>query len=476
MLRVLWRVGLALVVFVAGVAACEALYHLMSRHGVAITGDEPSYIMLAQAMSHSSVHVTATILHDLSARVFGNTYPPGATVANVERAAGPTGIVSPFDPGLSVLLLPFVVVFGPVGGGTLGVIAVNVAGLVWLHRRSSYLGGLDALGQVVLAAVFALPAVGVAATQIYPDLPSGLLAGAGVVELAIVERDRRLSATSLAAMTVSVAGIAWLQPKNVIFSLLLLVGLLTVLAVRRPRTPMVGLVAFVAISVGSLVALGVYNTHYYGHLLGLPEPPFKVTRSGIQHTLGLLWDRDQGLFVQVPFCLVGLAGLVAYGWRRLTAAVAVTFVYFAAILVLNGTYPNFYGGYSLAGRFMWTLMALSLPWVGLILGIAVEVRKPLGVVLIVVLAAWVYEAEPIFAGLREYYNPLAATYHPWPTWWRGLDHLLPRFGDTTAVFGAPSGRMALEVGVDVVAVGGILWWLRKPLGRRHTAVRTLTPR
>lgn len=476
MLRVLWRVAAVLVVFCAGVVACEALYHLMSRHGVAITGDEPSYIMLAQAMSHSSVHITATIRHDLSARVFGNTYPPNATAANVERAAGPTGIVSPFDPGLSVLLLPFVVVFGPVGGGTLGVIAVNVAGLIWLHRRSSYLGRVDAVGQVVLAAVFALPAVGVAATQIYPDLPSGLLAGAGVVELAIVERDRRVSATSLAAITVSVAGIAWLQPKNVIFALLLLVAVLMVVVLRRPITPRIGLAAFVVVSVGSLAALGVYNTHFYGHLLGLPEPPLKVTRSGIQRTIGLLWDRDQGLFVQAPFCLIGLGCLVAYGWRRLTFSAGVTFAYFAAILVLNGMYPNPYGGYSLAGRFMWTLLGLSLPWIGLALGRAAEVRKPLGVVLVVVLVAWVYQVEPILAGLREYYNPLAANYHPWPTWWRGLDHILPRFGNTSAIFGAPPGRTLLEVGLEAVAVGWTLWWLRKPLGRRHTAVRTQTSR
>lgn len=457
--------------FFLAVGLLRLLYGLLLRQGINITGDEPSYIMQAQAFTHSTVHILPTIKHDLSTKVF-SVYSPNATVSTVEHFNGPTGMVSPFDPGLSLLLAAFVLTLGPTWGGTMGVVCLNVAGFIWLHQRVSRLANLSRVGQVLLSAVFVIPSLLLASTQIYPDLPAGILLAIAVVELALIEVEGRISVTAMVIVTMSVAAAPWLQPKNLVPGTVILVAFALVALRQSARRPLV-----LVLGVSALSALGffVYNTHYYGHVLGIPEPPVRFSKAGFELMLGLAFDRDQGLFVQVPYCLIALVGLVAYGIRRMPVTVFAVFGSIFSILVLNGTYTgNPYGGESLSGRFMWTLIPLSLPWIALVIRRWQEVRGRLIFPLAVVPLIWAYQAWPIFAGQHGLWNPMATAYHPWPGWWRGLTRVLPYFSPGSHVFGYPSYGLPLELALDAIAATGILllmqsgqrWHLQTSADRR----------
>ncbi len=457
----LYAAGIVVVFFVA-VALQKVLLDFVISKGVAITGDEPTYIMQAQALSHFNVHILSTITHDLSARVFGGTYPPNATLAIVEHYDGPTGVISPVDPGLSALLAVPVALLGPVTGALGGIIALYTAGLMWLHQRVSRLLRLGAMAQVVLGVAFAIPAVLVAVNQIYPDLPAGILLAIGLVEIAAIKWRGKASALSLLLITASVAASPWLQPKNLVPAAVILAAFLLVM-VRR-KFDLVPAAVVAGASVLSVVLFLLYNQHFYGHILGLPEPMPKVSAAGLQYTLGLLFDRHQGLFIQVPYALVGLAGLIAFGRRRMPVAAVATLLSFLAILGLNGTYTgNPYGGYSLAGRFMWTLIPMSLPWVGLVLARLKERDKSLAPPLIVVVLIWLYQAEPIFAGQHFYYNAFQVAHIVWPGWWWGLVGFLPQFGSNANYFGNPVWSLPLELIFDATVIGVLLYWLREPV-------------
>ena len=463
-LPILRPVGIV-VFFVVAMVLQKFLFDFVTSKGVTITGDEPTYVMQAQALSHFSVHILSTITHDLAARVFRGTYPANAALAMVEHYDGPTGVISPFGPGLSALVAVSVALLGPVTGSLAGIIGLNTAGLMWLHQRVSRLLRLGGMAQVVLGVAFAIPAVLLAVNQIYPDLPSGILLAIGLLEIAAIEWRGRASALSLLLITASVAASPWLQPKNLVPAAVILAAFLFVVVKRKFRLVPAALVA--GVSVLSVALYLVYNQHFFGHLLGLPEPLPTFSAAGLQYTLGLLFDRHQGLFVQVPYALVGLAGLIAFGRRRMPVAAVATVLSFLALLGLNGTYTsNPYGGYSLAGRFMWTLIPLSLPWVGLVLARFQERNRSLKAPLIVVVLIWLYQAEPIFAGQHSYYNALQVAHTVWPGWWRGLSGFLPQFGGNAYYFGSPVWSLPLELVIEAVLLGVLLFWLREPVRER----------
>lgn len=455
------RRAIGILAFFAVASVLQSLlYDLLVSQGLNITGDEPSYVMVAQSLYHLRVHIMPTIVHDLRARVFPTTYPPNATVQMVERAGGPTGVVSPFPPGLGALLVPFVALFGPVSGAVTGMIQLNTAGLMWLHQRASRLANLGGLAQAILAVLFAGPAILIATNQIYPDLLAGIIVAAAVIEIALVEKASGVSARSVAIVAAAGAVVPWLQPKNLVPAAVLAAALAVSAGRRRPALAGAGMVA-IAASMGLLL---LYNHHYYGHWLGLPEPFPTISRRGVQYAAGLLFDRNQGLFAQVPYCLAGLAALASPAMtRRAPVAAAAAALSFAAILALNGTYLlSPYGGLSPSGRFMWSLIPLSLPWAALLLARAADLGRKLWAVLALVLAAWAYQAEPILAGRHHFYNPMAFPQSPWPGWWPGLGGLLARFGRDHHYFGVPAWGFPVELAVALAVGVAVAVWLREP--------------
>ena len=344
---------------VAAVVVTTLVAWFVKSKGVNLTGDEPSYIIEAQAYLHLSPHVLSTIRSDLARNAL-SAFAPGTPVSAVESFTGPHGMVSAFEPGLGILLIPFVATGRLFLGGTVGVITLNTAGLILLHRRATRLAALGRRGQVLFALLLTAPALLVVANQIYPDLVSGVALACGLVEVALIERRAVVRRTSAIVVLVVAGYLPWLQVKNLLPAAVLLLAFLV--AGRRTGSAWRRLVVPAIAPVVAWLLLLLYNHYYFGHLGGLPEPLPRASRNGLEFTLGLLFDRHQGMFVQVPFALVGLIGL----WvarRRLPVAVIASVLGAGAILLLNGTYvSNPYGGLTLAGRFMWTILPVLLLW------------------------------------------------------------------------------------------------------------------
>jgi hypothetical protein len=422
--------------------------------GVDLTGDEPSYIIQAQAYLHLSPHILSTIRADLGAHSL-TAYPPGAPVSAVASFTGSRGMISPFEPGLGLLLAPFVASGRLFLGAVIGMLVLNTAGLILIHRRVTQLTGLGRRGQVVLAMVFLGPAMLLAVTQIYPDLISGVLLACALVELAIIERTGRVTWFSSIVVGACAVSLPWFQVKNFLPAIVLVVAY--AFAVRRSQSVSTWRASEVLLAVAlvSWALLLTYNVLYFGHLLGLPEPGPGLNQKGVEYTLGLLFDRHQGLFVQMPFAVIGLIGL----WlvrRRLPVAVVATVLSVFAILVLNGAYvANPYGGTSLAGRFMWTAMPSLIAWTAIVLARFQDAGRLLRGPAIVVVGAWVYQAIPILAGDHSYYNLFtqAPPWNPasWPGWWPGFNRVLPQFDLPGHPLGAPAFALPVEL-----ALAGLL--------------------
>ncbi len=420
--------------------------------GVNVTGDEPSYIIQAQAYLHLRPNILSTVKTDLAAHSLA-AYSVGTPVSAVESFTGPHGMISPFEPGLGLLLIPFVATGRLVLGPTIGMLVLNTAGLIYLHRRVSRLAKLGHPGQVLLGLAFAGPSVLLAATQIYPDLLSGVLLACVVVEIASIEWTRTSNRLSTVVVVVSLAYLPWLQIKNLVPAIVALAAF--VIARGRTRSKWENTTVLTVLCLLSWGVLLVYNQRYFGHLLGLPEQAPGLNRDGIEYTLGLLFDRDQGLFVQVPIAVVGLVGL----WiarKKLPISVVATVLSVGSILVLNGTYTTTpYGGLSLAGRFMWTAIPALVAWIGVVLARWDQARRSMRWPTIIVGGLWAYQGIAILDGAHVYYNAFSKLppWDPasWPGWWPGFNRILPQFD----LLGRPLGAPAIAV-VVVVALATIL--------------------
>lgn len=439
----------------------------MKSKGAGLTGDEPSYIIQAQAFAHLSPHILATIKADLAAHAL-SAYPVGAPVSAVAYFPGPHGIISAFEPGLGILLIPFVATGHLFLGAVVGMLVLNTAGLILIHRRATRLCDLGGRGQVLFAMLLAAPALVMAMNQIYPDLVSGVLVACPLIEIALLERTRSATRTGTAIVAVSVFLLPWLQVKNIVPAVVLVAAF--AVAARRADAAWRPVVAVAVSGVVGWVLLFGYNHVFYGLLGGLPEPFPRPSVNGVEYTLGLLFDRHQGLFVQAPFAVLGAIGL----WvarRRLPVAVIATVVGAGSILLLNGTYTsNPYGGLSLAGRFMWTLLPVALTWAAVVIARWEDAGRLLWTPILLVTAVGLYQVVPVLRGDHVYYNAFSVTapWDPstWPGWWPGINRALPQFDLPGHPLGAPSYALLVELALlAVLAIASIEYMRPGPFPR-----------
>jgi hypothetical protein len=444
-----------LAIWIALVVAVTSLYAFMQTQGVALTGDEPNYLVTALALTHFSPHVTWAYLQDFRTHAIYSWTPGGIP----QGYAGPNGVVSGHNLGLPLLIFPFLAAGGR-NAALVAFFAIEVAGLIFIHQRMSGLLSLSRRSRWVFALAIGAPALWLALTQLYPDLISGIFLACALVELAITEQTRRLTLTNVAVIAIAVGFTPWLHSKNFVPAALVLVAFV-VIAMRRKLS-----IPVVAITVG-LAALGwllllLYNQHYYGRLLGPQPETSSLTGQGTAQILALLFDRQQGLFVQVPTVVLGLVGLW-FARRRVPIAALAALASSAAILILNGIYLAApFGGTALAGRFEWSTLPMLLAWSPFVLK-RIDLHKARTTALAIVISVlWVIQVVPIFDGehyhFGSYYN--ASLSLPWdpslyPGWWPGLNNLLP------ALFPPEAPEQSLQMlvgrtGLHILAVLGIL--------------------
>lgn len=427
------------------------------RRGVVITGDEPHYLVTARSLSHFRFQLKSVYEQYLQTHGFVR---PRVGLSYAHAYMGPHGAVSVHGLGLSALVMPFLVVGGtPMAYG--GFFAAEAAGLIYLHQRASRLTGLGLAGRAVLAVALASPAVLLAGTQLYPDLITGILLAIALVEIAATELTGELSILGAVALVVTTAPQPWIHDKNMLPAAVV-VGALIVLAFRKRRLTRRALVVMVLVG-GSYVLHLAYNVYYFGHLLGYPQPPLSVGLPAVKMGLALLFDRDQGLFVQVPAVILGVAGLLIV-LRRLPVAVLATVATMATVLGPNaGFVGNPYGGASLAGRFEWSLVPILLAWSPPLLRRLERLHWRSALVTIGLALLDAAEIVPLARRQHVYYNVGSDLWDPsaYPSWWPGLKNGLPAATAGSGVLGAPWYGTLLEIALGS-AVLTVLLLLGRP--------------
>jgi hypothetical protein len=440
-----------LVLVTAGVVVGEVLaWFLLRSQGNDLGGDQVHYLVAGQALSHLTLNMASAYRADFLSHAIFN-WPHGASVTNhaiVQTYPGPHGSVFAHGIGLPLLLSPFLAI-GSVPLGLLGLFTLVALGFVCIHQRACALAGVARRGQLLVALLMAAPALWLASTQVYPDLLSGVLLAMALVELALVEQRREVSAFSGVVLAAGLGFVPWLQVKNLAPALCALV-IIVVLAVLRPELRR-RLGAIAVIPVLGWVLLAAYNQYYFGHLVGLPQPNPTFTLTTAARTLALVFDAHQGLLVQVPTTVIGVVGLWV-GRRRIPLTALAALVGALSMVVINGTYTSGvpFGGTALAGRFAWTVVPMLLAWIPLcVAALAAHPRRQLGVAL-AASALWLAQGLPIVLGDHIYVNSMIAPFAPWdptlyPGWWPLVGRWLPTFLPPGLRLGATWARLFFEL-------------------------------
>jgi hypothetical protein len=320
-----------------------------STRALPITGDEPHYLIIADSLARD---------FDLDLR---NNYE---AEAKNRRIIGPVrphardvnGRWMPYHgAGLGLLLaVPWVLA----GSAASRVVMCVTAGLIpyaifrWLrrsmtHRAAAWL----AIGNSVSVPIlFGSP-------LIYPDLLCGGLVTVMLVWLLQqVDEDDR-SPIGWAAYWLACGVLPWLNIKFVPTTIVLVVGGAVAAWHERSRSGGIRNPAWISAPLAALgpLALVAFNWIEFGSLLGAREMT-ELTTSGFRALLiflGLHFDQSQGMFLQQPLLLLGVAMVVPFVWSRPWTAVFWLAAYLS-LIVPNAFELARFGTAGPDGRFGWS--------------------------------------------------------------------------------------------------------------------------
>lgn len=419
-----------------------------------LTGDEPHYLVVANAIAHHGTIETTQAYLDESARhdLLEGELSPGFphTVSN-ER-----GQFSVHSVGVPAMVGVPLRVAGTTGA-RLAMIAIGALGMfaAWYFAMG--------VGLSRNAATIAVPTVALsyafvpAANQIYPDLPAGVFALIGALGLLWATNaatDRRALAAGIVG-SVAAGLLPFLHLKAGPIAVYLLM-LLVVAAWRRfHRTLLVLAVA----APGAGLGAGALGMTWY--LYGSPRGPYGsnalvLNEMAATVLAGLYVDQFQGLFAQAPILLVGVAALVPFV-RRFPLPGAALVGAHLAFMVPNGLHPAWYGGTSFAGRFAVAGAVLLIPPTLFGLGWLLRRDRVLAAaaigISVVAFAASMVRALGDGARLVNIANVSPDVYVSHAPWIRGV---LPMFYRPAWAFSYLPNLIALSLVIALLAAGAVL--------------------
>ncbi len=283
---------------------------IRASRGASITGDEPFYLLTTQSLLQDGDLDLTQQYERQSYREFFD-HPDGLWRQSLPTEDG--RLLSPHNPGLSVLLLPGFVAAGLHGAQQELLV---IAALTWaftfvLVARSV---GASLVSWLATLAV-ALSATGfIYSTEIYPEMPAALML---VLSLLIVQGKDRPGTLSAIALALTLTAMAWLGVKYVPLGMLVggyfllrakQEGKGTLLVLALPSA--VAYVWFHLATFGELTPYSI-NTVYAG------DSTLEVANSHftfgdrIYRLWGLFIDQRFGLIRWSPVLLLALPGVIA---------------------------------------------------------------------------------------------------------------------------------------------------------------------
>src|SRR5688572_8163201 len=351
-----WRVStLALVIFIATVAAGGLAAARLTSTSLFPSGDEPHYLVIAQSLWRDG---DLKIQNNHQRGDYREYYPSDLDPHYLTRGTDKE-IYSIHPIGIAVLFAPVYALGGYAGViAALIVMAAIAAAIAWRWTVAT----LNAPG----AATFAWAAVVLTAPfllnsfAVYPEIAAGLAVIFAFVWTLPDERQRPGFARWVAA-GLAIASLPWLSTKYAPMS----AALLLVVLLRVSKTPLriepASLLrntkawTVIAIYAISLAAWFAFFYAYWG--TPLPMAPYGSMVQTSPLTLrkggpGLLFDQEYGLLALAPvyiFAATGLYRMWRSGGPLRRQGIEITFI-FTALLATVGAFGIWWGGASAPAR------------------------------------------------------------------------------------------------------------------------------
>lgn len=357
-------IGILLCIFYILCISTFLTWQFTGKHPV--DGDEHHYLVIANGITkYRTFEQTLPYKEEFQAR---KIYPRGLvkdsneppTPDNIPAINGPNGLYSLHNIGLPLLLaIPFKV------GGVIGakLFLILISGLaVWACWLSAKVFTSQPLLRILSTAsvVLGLPLIP-AASQVYPDIPAGVIALVSITKL-MRERHGQLQSKTIVTDSLTSWGVAflpWLHIKFSLAALLISVSFLYV-RVKRFSSTVLSLVWILPMGV-SLGLLAFYNSYAFGKFTGPYEGnSLEVSTHSLMVLIGLYIDRFQGIMMQNPAFFLALPFLALFLRRDFLIGALILAVH-GAFVIPNALHPNWYGGYSFAGRFAWSGAVVAMP-------------------------------------------------------------------------------------------------------------------
>jgi hypothetical protein len=430
-------------------AASVGILKVIRDQGVRLTGDEPHYLVDAEAIGRfHSIDVSSAYLYAVGTHNFVQW--PYPTPEQIWWSHGSTF-------AFHNLGLPFLLALPVNYGGRRGAELALLVLIALLTTVLSYLvgkvSGVRSPWSMAIAGLFLSPAYLLASTQIYPDLLSGLMIAIAVMLIAQSELLGRWSNWHLIWCGLFIGFLPWLHTQNILFAIILAAALVVV---RRRRGPLPArpLLMGLGVAMAFWVLLVAYNLYVYGRLGGPPGETFSWGATTWTRIVALLFGGQQGILVQFPIILLGVAALWVYR-RRLPVTAIATAAVVIAIVVSSGAFGGTFGGTSFLGRFQWAAAPVLLAFAGLYLLKLFKQRRSAAVIVsLLIVGLYVGQLVPILNHDHVYYNQVGSTLDPTGGgWWGPINHFLPGFNQLTAAWSSP--RVLWGV-LCLVAIAGLV--------------------
>jgi len=278
------------------------------------TGDEPHYLLMTQSLlGEGDIDLRDNMLR----KDFRLFYP--AKELDFHPTPTPTGqLISKHFPFLSLILVPAYAFLGR-SGAVFVIMSVAALISVCLYQFALWFGNTKSSAvKVWLLSVVSIP-LAVYFDLIYPELPATLVLLGGL--LAWI-RGGLLGVFGAAA---AAAILPWFYPKYIPFSIFLGVLLPFTTATRPRQFILPGICIFIS-AIGYVL---FFNTFYGFQLSENPYGRISMPFSsiGLRNALGLLIDRDFGIFSTSPVLLLGCLGWMSLVKKHVRLAVVVAGVF-----------------------------------------------------------------------------------------------------------------------------------------------------
>ena len=287
---------------------------MRASRGASISGDEPFYLLTTQSLLQDGDLDLVNQYEARSYEVFFD-HPDGLWKQSVPTADG--RLLSPHNPGLSVLLMPGFALGGLVGA-QVQLLLMAAAAMALAFLLAERLTGRRGLCWAMALAVGLSATAFVYSTEVYPEFPAAL---ALLLCLLVVTARPGVSALDGLFLAAGLSAVCWLGVKYAPLALLI-AGCYLYRADGRGRAVLLALggasaAAFIWFHVAVFEGLTPYNVNVvYAGLSSIELVDRHAELGGRVYRLwGLFVDRRFGVGRWAPILLVAAPGLAALALR-----------------------------------------------------------------------------------------------------------------------------------------------------------------